>query len=294
MNFLPVIFAGGFGTRLFPISTEDTPKQFLKLTINNISLFQGAVLRASKITNQNRIKKIVIIINQKHLKLTMQQLNEINCKAYLIILEPENNNNFTSSLIALKLAEIYGAEKIAIMPSDHLIFDLNSFYKNLQLSLSNNTNNHFLFGIKPTNANTNYGYIITGKDYNGVFDIENFIEKPNKQDAENYIKTKKCFWNSGIYVLNANVFLEEVKLFQEKSYHTYACLDVLKTENDNIFEIKKEQQMLITNTSIDYAIINKSKNLKCIKADFDWIDVGSFDSLKTLACNLLLKNDIQV
>ena len=276
-NCLPVVLAGGFGKRLYPISTDIKPKQFLKL-FNQKSCFQQALLRARNVFKRD---KIYIIINKSHINIAINQIKEIGFDNYNIVIENEAKNTFISSLIACKIAEINNKDKILLFPCDHIINDNKNFKKDILKSLKQNSlNSHISFGIKPKFAFDKYGYIFTSKsnhqNKNNILKVEHFIEKPKKEIAIGYVKNKNVFWNSGVYLLNRELFIQEVQTYQQCFIKFYE--DMKFISNNNILKIENEIKEY-KSLSIDKAIIEKSKNINCLPVSFDWIDIGSFEML---------------
>ena len=281
-SVLPVIIAGGIGNRIAPLSTFEHPKQFIKFLPNNKSLFQTTIERIKKCFN----KTIAIIINKHHIGIVKQQLREINFDNYIIICEAECNNNFVSSLLSCKFAKQNKYKHIFIFPSDHMIENENNFYVFVENAIKNTIQNdkHIICGIKPTSANIQYGYIKISKnniDQDDIYKVDNFIEKPPFELAIKFVENENYLWNSGMFLLNIDTFLKEVKKKQFASFQAYQQLYFTKI-NNKIFSFNTEICNLIIKKSIDYAIIEKSKNLLCIKAHFDWCDVGSFQILNKL------------
>lgn len=263
------ILCGGSGTRLWPLSRELMPKQFVSL-VNNSSLFQQTILRNVEFSND-----FYIITNDKHYFLALDEIEKIEIEniRYKYILESISKNTAAALLfVALSSKK---DDIILALPSDHIIKDDDSYRDSIskaqKLAMDGNI---VVFGIKPTSANTGYGYIKEGKN-----NIE-FFEKPDKTTAQNYVKDGNYYWNSGMFCFKAQVLIDEFKAYKPDLLQK--CKIALDSAlNDNSFKrIKKEDSQDIEEISIDYAIMEKSKKLKLVKGDFVWNDVGSFDALR--------------
>lgn len=260
-----ILLCGGSGTRLWPISRKLAPKQFNPL-FENQSLFQKTVLRNNEVCHSFRI-----VAGEDQYFLAMDQIAELktNIKADYI-LEPMGRN--TAPAIALALKDLDPSEIVLVTPTDHLINNLEN-YKQVVNRASELANEGYLvtFGIKPTHAETGYGYIhFSGED------VKEFVEKPNEALAKKYLESGEYLWNSGMFCFKAGAFLDELKSYREDIYN--ACQLSFKT-SDKINRIDHEKMAAIPAESIDYAVMEKSQKVKVIASDIDWSDVGSFDSL---------------
>ena len=260
-----ILLCGGSGTRLWPISRKLAPKQFNPL-FENQSLFQKTVLRNNEVCDSFRI-----VAGEDQYFLAMDQIAELktNIKADYI-LEPMGRN--TAPAIALALKDLDPSEIVLVTPTDHLINNLEN-YKQVVNRASELANEGYLvtFGIKPTHAETGYGYIhFSGED------VKEFVEKPNEALAKKYLESGEYLWNSGMFCFKAGAFLDELKSYREDIYN--ACQLSFKT-SDKINRIDHEKMAAIPAESIDYAVMEKSQKVKVIASDIDWSDVGSFDSL---------------
>jgi mannose-1-phosphate guanylyltransferase len=266
-----VVLCGGSGTRLWPISRENLPKQFLKMFDNN-SLFQLTIKRNAKFSD-----KFVIVSNENQYFIALDQLDEININNYLAIIEPVGRN--TAASIAFAAFSVLPDEIIFVTPSDHLIED-NEEYKKAVKMAKKAAENDFLvtFGITPNAPKTGYGYIkaINCKDF--ICDVEAFKEKPDLETAKKYLKDGNYYWNSGMFMFKAGVYLEELKKYAPDIYEAAKTAFDMSKKGDFI-RIKPELMMEIRDESIDYAVMEHSKKIKMVKADINWKDLGDFDSL---------------
>jgi len=261
-----IILCGGSGTRLWPISRTLMPKQFVKLFGNN-SLFQLTVNRNSKICDSQ-----FIVSNSEQYFLALDQLEELKETNNRYLLEPVGRN--TAPAIALACMKLDKDELVLITPSDHLIKNENE-YKNVLDKAKElaSENNLVTFGITPSFAETGFGYIEADN-----FDVVSFKEKPDKKTAEKYINASNYYWNSGMFMFKAGVFLEELKKYSPEIYKS-SKIALLNANSDDLIRINYQDMLNIPENSIDYAVMEKSDKVKVIPSDIYWSDVGSFDAL---------------
>lgn len=264
-----IILCGGSGTRLWPISRTLMPKQFVKF-FDDKSLFQLTVRRNSKICDNQ-----FIVSNAEQYFLALDQLEELNKNNNRYLLEPIGRN--TAPAIALACFSLDAEEIVLVTPSDHLIKDEKEYSKVLKKAQNlANENNLVTFGIKPTFAETGFGYIETislEKE-----DVKAFHEKPDFDTATKYLKSGNYYWNSGMFMFKAGVFLEELKKYSPKIYES-SKKSIENISNSELIRIKYEDMINIPEDSIDYAVMEKSDKVKVVSSDISWSDVGSFDSL---------------
>jgi len=268
-----VILSGGSGTRLWPLSRKLMPKQFLKLFDNETkSLFQKTVER-----NSNICDECLIVSNIDQYFIALDDLEELNNERFNInntkfLLEEIGKN--TAPAIAFAALESKEDEILFVTPSDHLIKDEEEYTKSV-LKAKELANKGYLvtFGIKPTEANTGYGYI----EANGE-DVVKFHEKPDIEKAKEYLKKGNYYWNSGMFMFKAGVYLEELKKHSPKIYEeVIKSYEKKQVINENQIRLKEMDN--IPDLSIDYAVMEKSDKIKVVESNFEWNDVGSFDSL---------------
>jgi len=261
-----IILCGGSGTRLWPISRKLMPKQFVKL-FNERSLFQLTVQRNEKICNTQ-----FVVSNAEQYFLALDQLEELNKTNNTYLLEPVGRN--TAPAIALACMAIDEDEMVLVTPSDHLIKDEQE-YKNVLQTAEKlaKEGNLVTFGITPTSPESGFGYI----ESDGYI-VKAFHEKPDVQTAQKYLDDGNYYWNSGMFMFKAGVFLDELKQYApdifESSQKAYS-----NAMNDGMIRIKYEDMLDIPDNSIDYAVMEKSKKVMVVPSDIKWSDVGSFDAL---------------
>ena len=260
-----VILCGGSGTRLWPLSRTLMPKQFIRL-FNAKSLFDLTLRR------NVHAQKTIIVCNEAHYFLALDECG--GKKIDKFILEPFGKN--TAAAITFAALCCDEDEILLITPSDHLIED-EAEYKKALLIAQSYANQNFLvtFGIKPSEPNTGYGYIKADK--NG--DVERFIEKPNLETAVKFIKEGEYYFNSGMFCFKAGVFLNEMKKYAPSIVKDVAAAIEGSANEPNLLKISPNFMDKIEDISIDYALMQKSLNIKMVPLDAGWSDMGSFDEL---------------
>ena len=272
---IPVILSGGVGSRLWPLSRALYPKQLLQL-LGSKTMLQQTVQR---VDNQ---QPVIVVCQEIHRFLVKEQLQQINVEQAKIILEPEGRNTAPAiAIAALQALNEDPAAMILAMPADHLIVDKEGFLKKVALAETLAQQNFLVtFGIKPTYPETGYGYIKIGKLLaKGCFDVDKFVEKPDLNDAQQYLSTGEYFWNSGIFLFKAQVFLDELKKHHPQIFQ--CCKNAYENLSiDNTF-IRPDKREFIQcpDESIDYAVMEKTDLAAIVPADIGWSDIGSWKSL---------------
>lgn len=276
-NLSILIMAGGKGTRFWPKSTETLPKQFLNL-IGETTMLQMTYERALKVVPNDRI---FIVTGEKYKNLVKEQISEINDKN--IIIEPIGRNTAPCILLSsMYINQIFENSNIAVLPADHLIKDEECFTDILTKAnnfVNSNNESILTIGITPDRPETGYGYIKYTKFINDyVAKVDKFVEKPNLEKAQEYLKTKSYLWNAGMFIFNINYMLKELK---ENYNATYSLLQKLPAINvPNYSTVLNELYPECENISIDYAVMEKSNNIYVIPVDFGWDDIGTWKSLE--------------
>jgi mannose-1-phosphate guanylyltransferase/mannose-6-phosphate isomerase len=285
MKIIPVILAGGFGTRLWPVSRQSLPKQFSNF-FGEKTLFQNTILR---FIDSEKFTPPIVIGNHEHRFLIAQQLQDINTKPLAIILEPSCKNTAGSIIVSSQyIQKNFGNDAISLIcPADHHIEN----FVNFSLSIAQ-INDEFLqkhiltFGIKPNIAETGYGYIsksTTIDEKNNIFNVEKFIEKPNINDAKELIKNPNNYWNSGIYLFNVTNFLNTAKLLTPD---IFSCCDLAVSnsiEDLDFIRLDANHYNNCQNISIDFAIMEKANNMAIMPLNIEWSDVGSWQAIQKLS-----------
>ena len=280
---LPVVLCGGEGIRLWPLSRESYPKQYLEINSNeSITFLQKTLFRLKKIaTNQNPI----LICNEEDRFIVAEQIRQIGINAKSILLEPFRRNTAPAITAAIICAMKNDEDPtILVLPSDHIIQDEDKFIEVLENAKIYSDNGKIvLFGIKPTKAETGYGYIESKLDIDFFSttgqEINRFIEKPDKFSAEKFIEQKRFLWNSGIFLFKASTMLDEIK---KRAPSLYELCEKSLSKNliDLSFQrLDKDVFEHCENISIDKAIMEHTNLGIVIPLDAGWKDIGSWQSM---------------
>ena len=285
-KIVPVILAGGTGSRLWPLSRKSFPKQFLNLVDDKYTMLQKTFKRIEKLDN---ICRPIIICNEEHRFIVGHQMKNINVEPLCILLEPEGRNTTPAitiaALRALEISKDTNIEPILlILSSDHQIRDIDNFQIAIKNSIDLAQNdNLIIFGVPPTYPATGYGYIkseteLDHSSYSGS-KVDHFIEKPKEKIAKSFIKDNKYSWNSGMFVFKANTILSEIKSFAPDILRNCEqCL--IKSKRDlDFLRIEEESFRSCENVSIDISVFEKTKKAFVIPLSCGWDDLGSWDSL---------------
>lgn len=291
---VPVILSGGSGTRLWPLSRTMYPKQFIRF-FNGQSSLLGDTLRR---IDGPGFSAPIVICNTDHRFLVREELGTVGISPEAVILEPVARNTAAAVAVAA-LAAVRKAPDaiIAVMPSDHVVKDGETFAAVLQQAGKvAELGKLVLFGIVPTGPHTGYGYIRRGAPLDGAesaYVVDGFFEKPSSETAQSYIADGNFFWNSGIFVLNARTFLAELEqLAPEILNAARGALDAA-TEDLGFLRLDHAAFAQSPNISIDYAVMEKTSAAVMIPIDVGWSDVGSWSSLWESAPRDAQKNAIE-
>ena len=271
-----VIMAGGSGTRLWPLSRAAHPKQFLSFDgVTSDSMLQTTVKRLNKLP----IESIVTICNEEHRFFVAEQLREIN-KLGSIILEPVGKNTAPAIALAALLSKNIADPLLLVLAADHVIQDEVAFTKAVNDAIPLAESGKLVtFGIVADEPNTGYGYIKKGVSQGAGFTVDAFIEKPSIEVAKQYLESNDYFWNSGMFLFKASRYLEELKKHRLDIYQ--ACeLSMEGTAKDNDFlRVNQEAFDKCPIDSIDYAVMEKTRDAVVVPMDVGWSDIGSWSSL---------------
>jgi mannose-1-phosphate guanylyltransferase len=276
MKAYGVIMAGGGGTRFWPLSRADKPKQFLNLSGKNTMVVDTAN-RLSKVADK---EDIFVVTNVKTVDATIEQTKGILRPDHILGEPAARNTAACIGYAAMEIIKKYEDGIMVIVPSDHFIKNEEQFALVLSKAIytAEETNRLVTVGIKPTFPSTGYGYIKYNADTDGIAkDVEEFVEKPDLETASEYVDSGEYAWNSGMFIWKASTIL---KYFERLLPDIYRCLvrigEAMGTDREQ--EVLEEVYPEIPKISIDYGIMERADNVMMLEGDFGWNDVGSFDA----------------
>jgi len=276
-NYYAILMAGGVGSRFWPVSTQDFPKQFHDMLGTGDTLIQKTFNRLSNIIPK---ENIFILTNERYNNLVFEQLPEVTKRQ--VVLEPAMRNTAPCILYAaLKIQKENSEALMVVAPSDHWIENEQSFTENVKQAFDFCQTNDALMtlGIKPTFPNTGYGYIEYDKsDSSSIKPVNQFREKPDYETAKEFIDQGNFLWNAGIFMWSVKSVVEAFRNNQVELYELFANgIDDYNTEREEQFIL--QNYVKANNISVDYAIMESSKNVYVLPATFDWNDLGTWGSL---------------
>ena len=293
-----LIMAGGKGTRFWPLSTEEKPKQFLNL-IGEETMIQMTVNRIKEIIPMDRI---FVCTGESYVSLVKEQLPELLDRN--IIIEPEGRN--TTPCIALSafvIKRYFKDANMVVLPSDHLIKNEDKFreiIKNADEYVKSNTNAIITLGMNPSRPETGYGYIKYGKEEqilnnSKVIKVDAFVEKPNKEAAQRYLNEGNYLWNGGMFIWSIENIINQIKKYSSDTFE--ALNDINHVEEKQLQKFINNNYKNTEAISIDYAVLEKSDDIYVIPSDIEWDDVGSWEAIeryreKDVDGNIRLGNNV--
>ncbi len=278
MMIKPVILCGGSGTRLWPLSRQAYPKQFINLH-GNATMLQDSITRQSGLDASDAI----FVCNEEHRFLTAEQIRAHGFKHSGIILEPIAKNTAPAIALAALQAIAKGEDPVLlILPADHVIKDTNAYQAIIKKAMHQAENGGILtFGVVPSKPETGYGYIHAGKrvENDEIYYVNTFVEKPDIITAEKYYKCGDYLWNSGIFMFRAVCYLEELEKFRPDILE--ACKKAMAGAKEDLdfIRIDKKAFESCPADSIDYAIMEKTDKAMVVKMEASWSDIGSWRAL---------------
>jgi len=276
-NYYAILMAGGVGSRFWPVSTADFPKQFHDMLGSGSTLIQKTFSRLSKLIPA---ENILILTNERYNNLVLEQLPMV--KQEQVLLEPAMRNTAPCILYAsLKIQKQNPDAVMVVAPSDHWIEDENEFSRNLQhcFDFCQKENALMTLGIQPTFPNTGFGYIEFDKnDTNPIKKVNQFREKPDYETAKSFLQAGNFLWNGGIFIWSVKAITEAFEQFQPQMNTLFQKgVESYNTSNEKKFI--EENYANAENVSIDYAIMEKAKNVYVLPVTFDWNDLGTWGQL---------------
>ena len=275
-----LIMAGGKGTRFWPLSTEEKPKQFLNL-IGDKTMIQMTIDRVKPIIP---IERIFVCTGEMYVDLVKEQLPELPDRN--IIVEPEGRNTAPCiALSAMVIDRYYKNSNMVVLPSDHLINDEEEFRNTLLAAdsfIREKDEAIVTLGMNPTRPEVGYGYIkysnevLKSNDFR-VIKVDAFVEKPNLDTAKKYLREGNYLWNGGMFIWSINNIINQIKMYSPNTYNS--LINIMEVREDKLQETINSNYENTEATSIDYAVLEKSKDVYVIPSNFGWDDVGSWEAL---------------
>ncbi|MFT6276349.1 MAG: mannose-1-phosphate guanylyltransferase/mannose-6-phosphate isomerase, partial [Halioglobus sp.] len=277
----PVILSGGVGSRLWPISREYHPKQFLPLA-GELSMLQETLQRTGSVEETPPL----VVCNEEHRFMVAEQLRQIDLSAGAIILEPQGRNTAPAVALAAIHAQLNDPEAVLlVLPADHLIQDVEAFVAAVEKALPFAQQGHLMtFGIEPSSPETSYGYIKRGSDIApDIFKLNQFVEKPDEVTATAYLQDGSYLWNSGMFLLRAATYLEELARCAPEMMR--CCSEAMQNAQVDMDFLRPEREAFLAcpSDSIDYAVMEKTDLGAVVSLNCGWNDIGAWSALWEVA-----------
>jgi len=276
----PVIMAGGTGSRLWPLSRQLNPKQFLKLTDGPLSMLQSTVARLDGMD----VHEPLLICNEEHRFLAAEQMRQSGHEDSCIILEPCGRNTAPAiALAALQLCETSDSEDplMLVLAADHLIKDVEAFQAGVAKAVPLAKEGKLVtFGIVPHQPETGYGYIHRGNELAAdCYSVDGFVEKPDIQTAEAYLASGEYLWNSGMFLFGARQYLTELELHRPDILSACRAAMTDTSADFHFIRVNSELFSKCPSESVDYAVMEKTDHAAVVALDAGWSDIGSWSAL---------------
>ncbi|KWF84143.1 mannose-1-phosphate guanylyltransferase [Burkholderia diffusa] len=285
MNIFPVVLCGGSGTRLWPLSRGGYPKQYLKLAGDH-TLVQQTVLRLQGMPG---VEAPIMITNAEQRFIVADQLRSIDVTASAVVLEPVGRNTAPAVAVAALLAMEQSPDALLlVLPSDHVILDDAVFAELAEKAADIASAGHLVtFGIEPTKPHTGYGYIRSGSGLatnDGAFKVDAFVEKPDADTAARFLEEGGYYWNSGMFMLKASIYLDELKRFEPAVLEQVAQSVKQAKRDEDFVRLDADAFGQSPNISIDYAVMEKTDHAVMVTAaGLNWSDIGSWAALAEIS-----------
>ncbi|MFM2476531.1 mannose-1-phosphate guanylyltransferase/mannose-6-phosphate isomerase [Celerinatantimonas sp. MCCC 1A17872] len=273
---VPVIICGGNGSRLWPLSRNAFPKQYLSLNSSQ-TMLQDTISRVSKLD----LNPPLLVCNEQHRFIVAEQLRQKKCSNSGILLEPVGRNTAPAiALSAFNAIEKDNDALLLVLAADHVIQNEDSFLQSVVAAKKLAEQGKLVtFGIVPTEPHTGYGYIRQGSSLEAGFEVAEFVEKPDLSTAQDYLSSGNYLWNSGMFLFKASRYLEELQNFRPDIYDI--CQKAFASAKTDLDFIRVDKDIFAScpDESVDYAVMEKTKDAVVIPMDAGWSDVGSWSSL---------------
>ncbi len=275
---VPVILSGGSGTRLWPMSRELYPKQFLPL-LGDESLFERTLMRVQGVEG---VRAPIVVCNEEHRFMAAEQLRRVGVDEWAILLEPVGRNTAPAiAVAALEAVERHGDAVLLVLPADHMIRDVAAFHRATYIGTRAAEQGWLVtFGVVPAHPETGFGYIRRGEACSeGLFRVAEFVEKPDAETARRYVEAGDYYWNSGMFLFLASRYLHELALHEPRM--TEACRHAFeaRVRDLDFFRLHEAHFAASPADSIDYAVMERTDRAVVVPLDAGWSDVGSWHAL---------------
>jgi len=274
---VPVILAGGSGTRLWPLSRRMHPKQFLPLTGGENSMLQETIARLEGV----ECAPPIVICNEEHRFLVAEQLQQLGKRDATIALEPAGRNTAPAiAVAALKALQQDDDPVLLVLAADHVISQITPFHQAIECAVElAQTDQLVTFGIVPNAPETGYGYIRSGEVVDKGYQVAQFVEKPDQETAQGYLESGGYYWNSGMFCFRAAHYLDELSQYAPEMVQ--CCRQAVESGVDDLdfFRLAREPFLQSPSDSIDYAVMEKTNCAAMVALDAGWNDIGSWSAL---------------
>lgn len=277
LNICPVIMAGGSGTRLWPLSRGNYPKQFLSLADGCETMLQETILRLDGIADHPPM----LICNEEHRFIAAEQLRQIDKKHSGIFLEPVGRNTAPAiALAAFQALEANNDPLLLVLAADHVIDNVSAFHHSIKMAVEHAESGKLVtFGIVANAPETGYGYIKKGTQQGSGFIVEQFVEKPDRKTAEDYLKSGEYCWNSGMFLFRASRYLDALNSCRPDIFEACKKAIGVQVRDLDFIRIDKEAFIACPDESIDYAVMEHTSDAVVVPMDAGWNDIGGFEAL---------------
>jgi len=279
MSLFPVILSGGSGSRLWPLSREHYPKPLLPL-VSEISLLQETAIRLDTFPG---IGDVICVCNEEHRFLVAEQVAQLGKSPATILLEPEGRNTAPAlTLAALYLVQQEPDAMMVVMPADHVMTDKLQFVESVKRGIEHAAKGELVtFGVVPDGPETGYGYIKRSDalEEGGAYSVSEFVEKPDQDTAEQYVKAGDYYWNSGIFLMSAGRWLEEIGRFRPEILDSCRASMTQGEQDSDFFRVDLDAFLDCPADSIDYAVMENADRVMVVPISAGWSDVGAWSAL---------------